>query len=99
MLSLKTWIGKLKKQKRRLRRREHRFRLLWIKDGWEAEEKRVNATVETWANEVAVAEEMVRLRKEKVASDALLRAEVHRLKEENEARKYHPCDRCRHQFC
>ena len=94
MLSLKTRIGKLKKQKRRFHRREHRFRLLWIKDSWQAEEKRVNATVETWANEVAVAEEMVRLRKEKVASDALLRAEVHRLKGENEARKYCPYDRC-----
>ena len=44
-----------------------------------------------WAKDVAFVDEKIQLRKAKIASEALLQAEVQRLKEDDEARKYSPC--------
>ena len=80
MKILKARIGKLKQSKRDLD-------LSLNKHAWKLEDKVADARVETWANEVAVFHEMRRMKKEKIAKEALLQAEVQRLKEANEARK------------
>ena len=79
----------LKARTAKYREEKATTRIAFNKELWKLEDKAADARVETWRNDVAVFQEMVRMRKEKVASDALLRAEVHRLRGENEARKYH----------
>ena len=61
---------------------------------YQFEEKRrdlADTRAQMWAKDVAFTQEKIRLRKAKIASEALLQAEVQRLKEDNEARKYSPC--------